>query len=181
MSDIWFTSDTHFGHDREFLWGPRGFKSTAEHDEVIISNWNSIVKLDDIVYHLGDVMLGDLDYGMNCLSQLNGQIKIIRGNHCTDRRWITYQTLPNVELLGYADLIKVGKWKFYLSHYPTCIGNFDESDPKFWCICGHSHCQDKWQDVDKKCYHVELDAHNNFPVNIEIIKEDIIKYNKENK
>jgi calcineurin-like phosphoesterase family protein len=35
---IWFTSDTHFGHQKEFIWGPRGFKSSKEHDEAIICN-----------------------------------------------------------------------------------------------------------------------------------------------
>ena len=40
---IWFTSDPHFGHQKEFLWGPRGFNSSLEHDEAIIQNWNSVV------------------------------------------------------------------------------------------------------------------------------------------
>jgi len=178
MNDIWLTSDTHFNHDRSFLWQPRGFNSIQEHDEVIIENWNKIVKPNDIVFHLGDVMLGDIEYGMNCFKQLNGHINIIRGNHCTDRRWKEYNTLSNVILLGWADVIKSGKWHFYLSHYPTCVGNYEESDPKFWCLCGHSHTQDMWADVDKKCYHVELDAHNNMPVNLEQIKDDIRRHNK---
>ena len=42
MSKIFLTSDTHFGHDREFLWGPRGFRSSIEHDEAVIANWNSV-------------------------------------------------------------------------------------------------------------------------------------------
>lgn len=175
MSDIWFTSDTHFAHSKNFLWKPRGFNSIEEHDSYIIANWNSIVKSDDIVYHFGDVMLGnDLSYGMSCLNQLNGQIKIIRGNHDTDRRWAAYSTLDNVETLGYADIIKCGKWHFYLSHYPTYIGNMKESHPKFWNLCGHRHCKNKWEDIDKgQIYHVELDCHNNYPVNLETIKEDI--------
>ena len=46
---IFLTSDTHFGHDREFLWGPRGFRSSIEHDEAVIANWNSVVGEDDDV------------------------------------------------------------------------------------------------------------------------------------
>ena len=92
MGKIFVTSDTHFGHDREFLWGPRGFISHVDHDRQVIENWNSVVGPDDIVYHLGDVMLGDTEYGMGCLAQLNGHIKIIRGNHDTDRRWALYAT-----------------------------------------------------------------------------------------
>ena len=52
MERIFVFSDAHFGHDREFLWGPRGFKSSIEHDEATIANWNSVVGPDDIVYHL---------------------------------------------------------------------------------------------------------------------------------
>ena len=28
-------------HDRAFLWSPRGFENSKEHDEAIIKNWNS--------------------------------------------------------------------------------------------------------------------------------------------
>ena len=127
MGKIFLTSDTHFGHDREFLWGPRGFISHVEHDRQVIENWNSIVEPDDIVYHLGDVMLGDTEYGMSCLAQLNGHIKIIRGNHDTDRRWALYATLPNVELIGWAEVIKYKKYQFYLSHHPTITSNLDKA------------------------------------------------------
>ena len=60
---IWFTSDTHFGHDKEFLYGPRGFASIGQHDWEIIRNWNSVVGPDDEVYHLGDMMLIDNEKG----------------------------------------------------------------------------------------------------------------------
>ena len=76
MGRIFVTSDTHFGHDRKFLYSPRGFKSIQEHDEAIIQNWNSVVEPDDTVYHLGDVMLGDNEHGMECLKRLNGNIII---------------------------------------------------------------------------------------------------------
>ena len=35
MSKIWFTSDLHFCHDRDFIYGPRGFKSVQEMNEAI--------------------------------------------------------------------------------------------------------------------------------------------------
>ena len=66
---IWFTSDIHFGHQKEFLWGPRGFESSLEHDEAIIRNWNSVVDYDDDIYVLGDLMLGDNDYDIKCINR----------------------------------------------------------------------------------------------------------------
>ena len=99
---IFLTSDTHFGHDREFLWGPRGFKSSREHDEAVIANWNSVVGPEDTVYVLGDLMLGNNEYGKSCIERLNGNICLIRGNHDTDRRWFeVYPELPNVRRLGW--------------------------------------------------------------------------------
>ena len=101
MGRIFVSSDLHFGHDREFLWGPRGFRSSIEHDEAIIANWNSVVEPEDIVYVLGDLMLGDNEYGKSCVERLNGTIRLIRGNHDTDRRWLeVYPTITNVELIG---------------------------------------------------------------------------------
>lgn len=49
-----YTSDTHFCHDRILQMQPRPFTSIVEHDEHIIERWNSVVREQDIVYHLGD-------------------------------------------------------------------------------------------------------------------------------
>ena len=67
---IYVTSDTHFNHPRDFLFAPRGFSSCFEHDEQVIKNWNSVVKSDDIVYHLGDLGMGtDYDYLVYCIRE----------------------------------------------------------------------------------------------------------------
>ena len=95
-NNIWFVSDTHFGHQKDFLFGPRGFTNFEEHDTAIIENWNSVVAPNDEVYHLGDVMLGDNEHGIECLKKLNGKIHILIGNHDTDTRIELYSQCPNV-------------------------------------------------------------------------------------
>ena len=50
MSKIWFTSDLHFSHDRDFVWQERGFNSIQEMNEKIIENFNSVIEPDDILY-----------------------------------------------------------------------------------------------------------------------------------
>lgn len=57
---IYLSSDTHFGHVKDFLWRPRGFSSVEEMNEGIIERWNLIVEPDDDVYLLGDVIMGDI-------------------------------------------------------------------------------------------------------------------------
>lgn len=175
MSNIYVTSDTHFGHSKNFLYEPRGFKNIYDHDNTIIKNWNEIVQPEDDVYLLGDVMLNDNDYGLSCLKQLNGRIHIIRGNHCTNTRIALYNNCSNVVEVCDAKWLKVGKQSFFLSHYPCLTGNHDEGEPlnrKIVNLCGHSHCQDNFADFDKGLiFHCELDTNNCYPLSIdEIIK-----------
>lgn len=174
MGKIFITSDTHFGHDREFLYGPRGFKSVQEADAEIIRRWNEVVGPEDTVYHLGDVMLNDNENGMNCLRQLNGHIKLIRGNHDTNSRMKLYETLDNVEVLGWAEVIKYKKYSFYLSHHPTLTSNLDDMSPlgmRMLNLFGHTHQQTKFHEGKPFMYHVGLDSHNCYPV----LLDDVIE------
>ena len=50
MNDIFFTSDTHFFHSKEFLYGPRSFQNEIEMNEAIVERWNSVVKNGDYYY-----------------------------------------------------------------------------------------------------------------------------------
>jgi calcineurin-like phosphoesterase family protein len=167
MSRIFVTSDTHFGHDREFLFSPRGFKSIEEHDAAVIANWNSVVQPDDIVYHLGDVMLNDNEHGLECLRQLNGQIKIIPGNHDTDRRLELYAQLENVEVLPVAITLKYKKYNFYLSHHPTLTSNLEKAPylrMHLINLYGHTHQQKHFFEDMPFMFHVGMDSNNNTPV-----------------
>lgn len=178
MDEIWITSDLHLMHNKPFLWQPRGFFSTEEMCDEIVRRWNWTVKSDDLVYNLGDIALSDIDAAIPYLQKLNGYQIWIRGNHDTDNKVEKIlNACPNIHLLGspatsYSTIIKDGKWSFYLSHYPTLTGN-NEPWRKFVNLCGHSHTQDEWSDWDKMCYHVEMDAHNCFPVNLKDIREKI--------
>lgn len=178
MAEIFLTSDLHLMHNKDFLFRPRGFTSTEEMCEAIVERWNSIVHEGDVVYNLGDIALSDTGAAISYLQRLNGQQIWLRGNHDTVNK-IEYilDSCPNIQLLGdldtsYATVIKSGKWSFYLSHYPTLTVN-NEPWRKVANLCGHTHTQDVWFDWDKSCYHVEMDAHDCYPVNIEEIKADI--------
>ena len=48
--EIYLTSDLHLGHDKDFIYKPRGFNSVDEANESIISNWNSIINEDDLKF-----------------------------------------------------------------------------------------------------------------------------------
>ena len=80
---IYLTSDWHFGHDREFIWKARNYSSVEEMNEDQIDKINSLIKPEDDLYVLGDLMLGDTDKGMEYVKRLNGNLHIILGNHDT--------------------------------------------------------------------------------------------------
>lgn len=173
---IYFTSDLHFNHDRDFIYKPRGFINIYEMNNTLIDNWNSIITEEDTVYVLGDLMLGNSDEGIELIHHLKGNIKIILGNHDTDRRIEYYNNSSNIVDIKFADRIKYKKYTFYLSHYPTYVDNIN--DAIIWCLSGHTHSKEKFQEEFPYNYNVSVDAHNNRPVFIEEIINDILNYNK---
>ena len=80
MRDIWFISDTHFGHKNILSWG-RDVDTVEEMDAVMVERWNSVVKKGDLVYHLGDVFFGPKEDFNKLWPKLNGSKRLIVGNH----------------------------------------------------------------------------------------------------
>jgi len=178
MGKIYFTSDLHFGHDREFIWGPRGFKSVHEMNETIINNWNSIVTPEDDVYVLGDLMLGDNEIGIGLIKRLKGHIHVVRGNHDSDVRIEKYNNCYNIEEVTEGQYLKCGGYTFYLNHFPTFTSNLEkDSSLKHHLInlFGHTHQKTNFYEDIPFMYHVGVDSHNNTPVSVEEIIADIQK------
>ena len=172
---IYFTSDTHFCHNKSFLYEPRGFNDIKEHDNQIIQNWNSLIKPDDDVYHLGDVMLLNNELGIKYLQSLNGKIHIILGNHCTAIREELYRNCSNVVEVCLAKILKIKKQHYFLCHYPTITANYDDKPYHQHLInlYGHTHQQHLFYNDNPFMYNVGMDAHNCEPVSIEQIDKDI--------
>ena len=188
MSNIYFSSDLHFCHQRAFLYEPRGFTSIEEHDATIIENWNKVVKPEDDVYLLGDLMLNDNESGIAKLNQLNGTIYYIRGNHCSDMRCVLYKEKTNmIPLCGqfetsWAAVQKIYGCTIYLSHYPTMVGSLEDMSSirrRILGFSGHTHSKNKFYQDIPFMYNVALDAHNNAPVSFDEIITDIEAKKKE--
>ena len=134
MSQIFFISDTHFGHQgmcqfiREDGSKVRPFLTCNECVDFMIANWNKIVRPQDKIYHLGDVAI-KRQY-ISTLEKLNGEKILIRGNH------------DIFKLNDYAKYFKDIRGthkidKYIMSHYPV----HPESIPS-WCknnLHGHLH------------------------------------------
>lgn len=128
MIETWFTSDLHFGHKNilEYEKEARPFDTLEQMHEVIIDNWNSKVRPNDVVYCLGDFAFGrsNIEYAKRC----NGRKKLVMGNH---------DTYSASEYLNYFDkLYGVVFWeRCVLSHvpvHPSCLGDR-------WLLNVHGH------------------------------------------
>ena len=172
---IWLTSDLHFGHEKEFLWKPRGFSSWEDHAEQVIERYNSVIKNDDIVYILGDCMLKNDAFGIECLKRLKGHKYLAIGNHDSDSRIDKYRENNIFEDIQYGYRLRIEKSSLWLQHYPSLMGNYRDKHPTF-CIAGHTHSPDKFQNMENGCYNIALDAHKCYPVSLDKILIDIREY-----
>ena len=71
---IYFTADTHFGHENVIRFCSRPYATAAEMDEALIENWNSRVKGNDTVFILGDLLFrsDNAEEILRCLKEKNG-------------------------------------------------------------------------------------------------------------
>lgn len=163
---IFFTSDTHFGHENIIRYCNRPFATVEEMDKTLISNWNSVVRDGDEVYHLGDFSFGNPEY---YLSALKGKINFIEGNHDGDfwksdlwTRLRGIQKLPPIKTMGF----EVDKERFTLTmcHYPMVHWN-KSHHPNNWHLFGHVHNSPiQWQNPMSK--NVGVDMTNFKPVDL---------------
>lgn len=174
MSEIWFSSDLHLNHNKEFVWEERGFSSVEEMNVAIIDNFNECVRSQDTLYLLGDNWLNcSVEEGVALLHQIRCKdIRFIRGNHCSNQRW---EALKEVGTrLGWAEVIKDAKKYYYLSHYPTTTFNYDDE----WAtamrnIHGHTHQINPITNDFQ--INVGVDAWNCHPVSFGEVKEFLNK------
>ena len=170
---IYFTSDPHLFHDREFIWKPRGFSSEKEMRESFLNEWMSTVSKEDDVYVIGDFCLGqDKEAIRELVSALPGRIHLIIGNHDTPAKIQIYESLPNVVEIAYATVITYKKRQYYLSHYKTETSNL-EANPWTCVVNLHGHIHTKQVFADDKPYNinVSVDAQRGKIVSIEQIRE----------
>lgn len=170
MGEIWFSSDLHLNHDKDFVWKERGFSSVGEMNVALIDNFNECVRTQDTLYLLGDNWLNcSVEEGIALLNQIKCKdIRFIRGNHDSPNRWGVLWEVGKT--LGWAEMIKDAKKYYLLSHYPTQTTNYDDE----WATAvrnlhGHSHQKSPLSGDFQ--VNVGVDAWNNRPVSFGEVKE----------
>ena len=173
MPNIFFISDTHFGHEktctvfkRKDGTPLRPFASASEMDAEMVKRWNATVNSRDVVYHLGDVVINRRF--LQVLEQLNGDKRLILGNH---------DIFDNQDYLRYFKRLH-GSHKIdnlWLTHIPIHI----DSVPR-WAMAnvhGHIHADDV---EHGRYFNVSVEMIDYTPISLEDlrlrIKDKQIKY-----
>ena len=85
---IFFTSDTHHGHKNVLTFCQRPFTDIKHQGDELVKNWNSVVRKNDVVFHLGDVCWFNSRHDTKkFLDRLNGTIYVVPGNHDTRKQF----------------------------------------------------------------------------------------------
>jgi len=169
-SKTFFVGDTHFGHQRVITFKNddgtlmRPFDSIEEHDECLIESWNRVVRPDDKVYHLGDVVMNR--HALPTVRRLNGRKILVKGNHdvFTARQYL--------DVAGFEDIqgAVVFKSGYLLSHIPVHTCQLER-----WRVNIHGHLHNNRSlDHDPRYLCVSLERLPHWaPVDWDWIQEEI--------
>jgi len=182
---IYFTSDTHVGHKNIISFCERPFESTEHMNEALVYNWNSTVKPEDTVYHLGDVSFMNKQKTLDICHRLNGNKKLIMGNHDLNRDVNFWYECGFAEVwrLGYGATVEAEG--FTLCHYPyrKDLSEYDHREylyhhapePKGVLGAGtlvllHGHVHRQWK-TKYGMINVGVDVWDLKPVSIDVLQE----------
>ena len=162
---LFFTSDLHFGHRNNpkyrACYGEQ-FKDLDTHNEFILNNIQQTVSKRDILYILGDSCF--TKETLPLLNEINCTKKLILGNHCTERLYVS-EFLPYFKEIHGMYKHSSGMWLTHAPIHPEELrGRFN--------IHGHIHgsklTKDFW-----KYFNVSLENINFKPISLEEIREKI--------
>lgn len=159
-----YIADLHIGYTNSFD------NRTLEHDEILVNNWNSVVKNNDITFILGDIgRCGnnkDNEYLCSIISRLKGRRVLVIGNH--DKMGLKdyrvkqlFETV--VDYFELTDNYNGINQKLVLSHYPIFSWNGCYKDTVL--LYGHTH-----SNFDDQIYQNSLEE----------LREKVRKLNKDN-
>jgi calcineurin-like phosphoesterase family protein len=174
MSDIFITSDEHYGHENIIQFCNRPFSSTEEMRETLIERHNKKVpnKQSYVTIHAGDIFWQTMTEGeaLAILTRLNGRHAFLYGNH--DELMERSRLLPdafewvcgrNKENTSYS--IKFNKHLIVISHFAQRV--WQNSHKGSWHVYGHSHGE---LEPMGKSFDIGVDGHDFTPWSLEEIE-----------
>lgn len=167
--NIFFISDTHFGHGAPYtkftladgctMSRPHG--SAAAGDEAMVENWNKTVGPKDKVYHVGDIAMSKNH--LPILDRLNGEKVLIRGNHDLEKASVYLKYFKDIRGSHQFDGILI-------THIPVHPGSLARWG---FNVHGHLHTNRVMLDdsIDPRYFNVSVEQINYTPISLEEIKK----------
>ncbi len=170
---IWFTSDTHFGHERVLELAGRPWPTIAQMGAEIIANINARVGAGDELYILGDF---SFKLPVQDAYELRKQIAckrihLVPGNH--DKDWSQPATAKAFIIEPPIATLKVDGLKIILSHFP--LADWPGMAHRSWHLHGHIHSHgDAYNSFNRRQsllrFDVGVDANGYAPVSLDSLK-----------
>lgn len=129
-------------------------------NEALIEAWNSTVRSNDDVYHLGDITM-EIDPS-EFLARLSGRIHVIRGNHDSERLLKRAYEAKLIRWYGDTRVVRWNGSRLFLSHYPHRF--WPKMEKGYIHLYGHMH---NTVPGHHRSMDVGVDAIGPYPISIE--------------
>ena len=164
---IWFTSDTHFGHERVLGFCDRPWDTIAAMNRDLVDEINRWVAPEDTLYHLGDYSFKmTLEDAANLRKRISCKdVHLVPGNH--DKDWSQPAVSWAFTVEKPITVLKIDKLKLVLSHYP--MADWQGMSHESIHLHGHIHTRGmKYNELNRMQglyrYDVGVDANDFRPI-----------------
>lgn len=171
MSEIYFTSDTHYGHaniaskgSSKWKEGYRHYNSLEEMNQALVKSINQAVKEDDILYHLGDWSFGGIDNIWKFRKQIVCKnIHLILGNHDHHIEGSKKVEIPIVDLNLAYERLGVMATTFDMDFMFSSVSHYKEVsvNGKIFVLSHYGHRV--WHGSHKGWIHLYGHSHDSLP------------------
>lgn len=144
-NNLYVTSDTHFNHNKDFVYATRGYNNPQQMNDEMFSTIRDVVGPNGILLHLGDFSLNtNVSEYNSFISQLQvKELWMLYGNH--NSPWFKEYDHLNEYTIGSTKIINLDSYKllrhkgkrFVCLHYPLVTWELESHGSMM--LCGHSH------------------------------------------
>lgn len=158
VDDVHFVSDLHFLHKNIIQYNRSYLSDVDEMNNLLVEEWNKVVKPNDLVFDLGDICIGNPNKVLPLLERLNGFIIHLKGNH--DGPTIFEKLQPSLPKHLFLDSpylkVNINGQTIVLCHYP--IASWENAGRGSIHLYGHCHGSFSLQDKMGKSLDVGVDS-----------------------
>ena len=167
MSKIFVTGNMQFGRPSIITKMKRPFASLEEMHTVLIEKWNTVVGLNDTVYHCGN-FAWDPDTAESILNKLNGKIYLIPGENDNAILDLTTNNSMPKHAAIINKIVEVDSIECVLTYWPLTA--WPKQSSKYYNVHGFPN-RKHLSNHKSKSLNVACDFWGYKPVEIETVKE----------